>query len=165
MNNSPEPGWYHAEGDALNTERYWDGTQWTQGPRPVGGTPPGPPTDMAITGPSGTANGGFVQPTGYAASAFPESSQADLALILSSVGGFISLSGFCCAPLVFIGLPLAIAGAVFGHSEIKAIDSGRRDPSKRDFANVARIIGGIVIGLCAIGIGLVALFGALGALG
>ena len=39
MSDSAQPGWYHAEGDPPNTERYWDGSSWTQGPRPIGGTP------------------------------------------------------------------------------------------------------------------------------
>ncbi len=29
------PGWYHAEGDPPGTERYWNGSAWTEGPRPV----------------------------------------------------------------------------------------------------------------------------------
>ncbi len=66
------PGWYHAEGDPPGTERYWNGTEWTEGPRPVQQTPPassippieplsgeapsaespgsGSPTDMPILG-------------------------------------------------------------------------------------------------------------------
>lgn len=39
MADSAEPGWYHAEGDPPDTERYWDGFAWTEGPRPIGGTP------------------------------------------------------------------------------------------------------------------------------
>ena len=75
MSDSAAPGWYHAEGDPPNTERFWDGFAWTEGPRPIGGsagvappddaptlispdgtpptgTPPAgtPPTDMPITG-------------------------------------------------------------------------------------------------------------------
>ena len=69
MSDSAKPGWYHAEGDPPNTERYWDGASWTQGPRPIGGAPspeapsPQPPnpvtptdapiSDMPITGATG----------------------------------------------------------------------------------------------------------------
>ena len=33
----PAPGWYHAQGDPMGTQRYWNGTQWTGDPRPVVG--------------------------------------------------------------------------------------------------------------------------------
>lgn len=53
--NAAAPGWYHAEGDPPGTERYWDGSQWTDGPRPIGGdataADPGPAAD------SGPASG------------------------------------------------------------------------------------------------------------
>lgn len=29
-------GWYHAEGDPLGTQRYWDGNRWQGGPRLAG---------------------------------------------------------------------------------------------------------------------------------
>ncbi len=82
MSDSAAPGWYHAEGDPPNTERFWDGFAWTEGPRPIGGsagvappddaptlispdgtpptgTPPAgtPPTDMPITGSGAGASG------------------------------------------------------------------------------------------------------------
>lgn len=51
MSDSAVPGWYHAEGDPPNTERYWDGSAWTEGPRPIGGgvsaTPEVPSTPVA----------------------------------------------------------------------------------------------------------------------
>lgn len=28
-------GWYHAQGDPPNTQRYWDGAQWQGGPQPI----------------------------------------------------------------------------------------------------------------------------------
>ena len=43
MAASAAPGWYHAQGDPLGTERFWDGSAWTEGPRPVGGVPSSPP--------------------------------------------------------------------------------------------------------------------------
>ncbi len=55
MSDSATPGWYHAEGDPPNTERYWDGSAWTEGPRPIGGTPPpAAPTDMPSMDPPGS---------------------------------------------------------------------------------------------------------------
>ena len=36
MSDSPQPpGWYYAQGDPPDTQRYWDGTQWQGGPQPV----------------------------------------------------------------------------------------------------------------------------------
>ena len=43
------PGWYHAQGDPEGTERYWDGTAWTEGPRPIGGAGAAPlPPEAAV---------------------------------------------------------------------------------------------------------------------
>lgn len=59
MSDSAAPGWYHAEGDPPNTERYWDGFAWTEGPRPIAPATPGVPleenpasasTDMPVMG-------------------------------------------------------------------------------------------------------------------
>lgn len=36
----PTPGWYHAQGDPVGTQRYWNGAQWTGEPRPVAGQAP-----------------------------------------------------------------------------------------------------------------------------
>ena len=33
--SQPQPGWYYAQGDPPNTQRYWDGTQWQGGPQPL----------------------------------------------------------------------------------------------------------------------------------
>lgn len=36
MSDSPQPpGWYYAQGDPPDTQRYWDGSQWQGGPQPV----------------------------------------------------------------------------------------------------------------------------------
>ena len=40
------PGWYHAQGDPAGTQRYWDGTTWSESPVPVmptAGFPAAPP--------------------------------------------------------------------------------------------------------------------------
>ncbi len=70
MSNSATPGWYHAQGDPAGTERYWDGTAWTEGPRPVGGAP----DQSGIESPSGFSTetpGGFSTETpGAAAGGF-----------------------------------------------------------------------------------------------
>lgn len=56
MSDSATPGWYHAEGDPPNTERYWDGAAWTEGPRPIGGTPVAEvPTQMPPMDPPGSS--------------------------------------------------------------------------------------------------------------
>lgn len=67
MADAAAPGWYHAEGDPDGTERFWDGSSWTQGPRPVGGAPetsdfgtPTPSVETPDTGDFGTPDaGGF----------------------------------------------------------------------------------------------------------
>jgi len=124
MQDSAGPGWYHAEGDPPNTERYWDGNAWTEGPRPVGGFPSAPPQP---TGPAAVA-------AGY----YTESSQAQTALILSIVGFF------CCITAPF--------GTYMGWKEKQAIDEGRRDPSSRGMAIAALIIGGFTIAISVLGI-------------
>lgn len=47
MTDTPQtpPGWYHAEGDPVGTQRWWDGTQWIGAPQlnaPTQGVPGGP---------------------------------------------------------------------------------------------------------------------------
>jgi hypothetical protein len=65
MSDSATPGWYHAEGDPPNTERYWDGAAWTDGPRPIGGLsdetpqPETPSFDMPSMDDPSPAPGGF----------------------------------------------------------------------------------------------------------
>jgi hypothetical protein len=56
-------------------------------------------------------------------------SQAVTALVLSILG-----LPFCCGPLSFVGLFL-------GRSEMKAIDRGAGDPSKRGLAQAAFVLG------------------------
>ena len=74
MSSSAQPGWYPAEGDPPGTERYWDGSAWTDGPRPIGGgtapfgdapETPQVPQDNPITG-SGSSLGSAIgqQPSG-----------------------------------------------------------------------------------------------------
>ncbi len=41
--SSTPAGWYHAPGDPPDTQRYWDGAQWTGEPQPVAAATP-PPT-------------------------------------------------------------------------------------------------------------------------
>ncbi|MEZ5377978.1 MAG: RDD family protein [Acidimicrobiales bacterium] len=57
MTNVPSqpPGWYHAQGDPADTQRYWDGSQWQGGPQPVAGNVPGGAT---MVGGAQIASGG-----------------------------------------------------------------------------------------------------------
>jgi len=125
MSDAATPGWYHAEGDPPGTERYWDGSMWTEGPRPIGGFPAAPPTPqpMAVTAPG-------MYPGVYA-----ESSQATTALVLS-ISGF-----FCC-----ITAPI---GAYLGYREKEAIDAGLRDPNNRGKAVAALVIGLVFFAITA----------------
>ena len=66
MAASATPGWYHAQGDPPGTERFWDGSAWTEGPRPVGGVPSAPPAAPAAppeSQPMGSAHS-FGEPAG-----------------------------------------------------------------------------------------------------
>lgn len=166
MSASASPGWYHAQGDPPGTERYWDGTAWTEGPRPAGAAPTAPAasaapspsptlgdppptidstTAMARSGVSASADTPVAPPSGFPGAppsglppagvagfaTYPESSSATAALVLSILGFF-----------TFITAPI---GVFMGFREKKAIDEGRRDPSKRGMA-----IAAIVIGLVAL---------------
>jgi uncharacterized RDD family membrane protein YckC len=42
------PGWYHAQGDPPDTQRYWDGTHWQGGPQPILGQATGLPFTEAV---------------------------------------------------------------------------------------------------------------------
>ena len=126
MSDSATPGWYHAEGDPPNTERYWDGTAWTEGPRPVGGFPAAPPTPPMV--PMGGTYAGL----------YAEASQSTTALVLSILGFF------CCVT--------APIGAYVGYREKEAIDAGRRDPANRGKAVAALVIGLSLTALIALGI-------------
>jgi len=139
MSDAATPGWYNAEGDPPGTERYWDGSMWTEGPRPVGGFPAAPPTPqpMATTGP------------GMYGGVYSEASQSTTALVLSILGLF------CC-----ITAPI---GAYMGYREKEAIDAGRRDPANRGKAVAALVIGVILFALTAGSLLLVVVIGGLSA--
>ncbi|MGI9606750.1 MAG: hypothetical protein ACR2P0_11490 [Acidimicrobiales bacterium] len=79
------------------------------------------------------------QPPGHGV--YPESSNALTALILSILNFFI------CGLLAPFAWYLA-------NKELEAIDNGRRDPTKRDQANAARILG--IIGTVLLVVALVA---------
>ena len=76
---------------------------------------------------------------------FPEASQAVVALVLSIVG------------LVACGGVLCPVGWYLGSQEMKAIDEGRRDPSKRDLAQAAKIVG--IIGTALVVLAVIAVIG------
>ena len=69
-------------------------------------------------------------------SAYPESSQATLALGLGIVGLFVNL--------------LAPVAWALGQKELKAIDAGLRHPENRSSASIARVLG--IIGTVMLGI-------------
>jgi uncharacterized RDD family membrane protein YckC len=51
------PGWYYAQGDPPNTQRYWDGTQWQGGPQPIQGA-----GQAATAGGAGGGQGDLASP-------------------------------------------------------------------------------------------------------
>lgn len=136
MSDAATPGWYHAEGDPPGTERYWDGSMWTEGPRPIGGFPAAPPTPQHVAG---------AGPGMY----YLEPSQSTAALVLSILGFF------CC-----ITAPI---GAYIGYREKEAIDAGRRDPANRGKAVAALVIGLVLFALTAGGLLLILAVGGLSA--
>ena len=144
MVDSANPGWYHAQGDPAGTERYWDGSAWTEGPRPVGGVPSPPSAPAATPQPIGGPVPGTpaaqvptsfpgAPPSGAAAVGIPgaaifaEKSNATTALVLAIVGIFCFIT--------------AQIGVFMGFKEKAAIDEGRRDPANRGKAIAAIVIG------------------------
>jgi hypothetical protein len=78
-----------------------------------------------------------IPPSG-AAAAYPEKSQATLALVLS-------ILGLCCGIL-------GVAGLVIANNEKQGIAGGRRDPANNGMAQAAFIIGIIATALWVIGL-------------
>lgn len=73
------------------------------------------------------------------ASAYPETSQATTALILSILGVL------CCGILAVVGLIMA-------NNEKQAIAAGRRDPANQGMAQAAFVIGIVAIAIWVIGL-------------
>ena len=90
--------------------------------------------------PAGGVPGQFpgAPPAGVYGNAYPEKSQATMALVLSIVGALL-----CCLT--------APVGAYLGYVEKNAIDAGRRDPANRGQAMGAFVVGLIVTGLYVLG--------------
>ena len=125
----PGSGWGAPPGSGWGAP---PGSGW--GAAPVSGAPPG----SGWGGPPGSGWGpAFVT--------YPEANSAIKALALSIVGLL------CC----FVLPPIAWAMA---HGELKAIDAGRRSPSPRSIAVVARVLG--IIGTAIVLIGLILTVGA-----
>lgn len=74
---------------------------------------------------------------GYAPPKYPEESQAVLALSMSVIG-ILACGGALCP-----------VGWYLGNKDLAAIREGRRDPSKKDMANAAKIVG--IIGTVILG--------------
>ncbi len=61
----PAPGWYYAQGDPANTQRYWDGSSWQGGPQPI--ATPGNPMQNPIGYGVGTSSDGEPWPNPWPA--------------------------------------------------------------------------------------------------
>ena len=182
--SSAEPGWYHAEGDPSNTERYWDGTQWTDGPRPIVGfpeppsAPPVPPQPSTMPpidsgspppisiptfgGPNPDRNMPL-SPPGIPSQGLPMASAGRGAPAFypesSSATTALVLS---CVGLFCCGLS-ALAGIYVGRKEQKGIQAGLRDPSREGMATAAVVIGVAVVALWMVAVGFSVLAVAVGA--
>jgi uncharacterized RDD family membrane protein YckC len=77
------PGWYYAQGDPPDTQRYWDGTQWQGGPQPV-------PS-------AGQAGPGMVGNAGGAAGQLADSGKRIIARIIDAVIWTVIISVFAVA--------------------------------------------------------------------
>ena len=86
---------------------------------------------------------------GYAPPTYPEESQALAALLVGILGLFMCLGA------------ISPFGWVMANKELTAISSGRRDPSKKDLANAAKvvsIVGTVMFAMFLVGVAIVALF-------
>jgi len=76
---------------------------------------------------------------------YPEESQAVVSLVLSLIG-IVACGGVLCP-----------VGWWYGNKEIKAIDAGLRDPTKRDLAMAGKIIG--IVGTLLVAVTIIAFVG------
>jgi hypothetical protein len=112
------------------------GTPPTYGTPPAYGTPPDPgTTEFGSVPPTAAYPPQNYPPQNYPGQAYPgqwpaypEPSQAVLALILGIVG-------------LFVFWPVAPFAWVIGRNEVRAVDAGRRDPSNRGAALAGQVMG------------------------
>lgn len=167
MAASATPGWYHAQGDPPGTERFWDGSAWTEGPRPVGGVPSAPPAAPAAPPESqpmdsaptfgGPASGGLAPSDNIASPGSPPPQAPGFPGAPPTGAAYAGIPGavFAEESKATLALVLSILGlfcfitAPFGifiaYKEKVAIDEGRRDPSNRGQAIAAIVIGAVIV--------------------
>lgn len=113
MVDSANPGWYHAQGDPAGTERYWDGSAWTEGPRPVGGVPSPPSAPAAPTESPALGDALAADPTPSAAPTdSPIFGDAPTAATPQPIGGPVPGAPPAQGPPTFPGAPPSGAAAV-----------------------------------------------------
>ena len=151
MADAATPGWYHAEGDPDGTERFWDGSSWTEGPRPIGGTPDTssfgmetPSADAPDTSGCGMETPSVDTPdtSGFGASA-PTTPQDGFgaAAPVAAAGGFAS-SPSATPPPGFPGAPGGAGAPQFGHVY--------PEESKAQTALIVAVVGIVLCGPVAI---------------
>lgn len=113
---------------------------------PAYGQPPGAFGQQSFGQPAYGAPVGY-QP--YAGNAYPQASNAGLALGLSI--GSIFLMFVCC-----LGIFMAIPSLIMGRNGMKAVDEGRMDPTGRGQYKAAFIISIVVISLTLLAVALYA---------
>jgi uncharacterized RDD family membrane protein YckC len=101
------PGWYYAQGDPPDTQRYWDGTQWQGGPQPV------PSAGQAGPGMAGNAGG--------AAGQLADAPKRILARFIDLI---IWIVIFFILGIIFLGGSIAAAQAGDGVSYLASLLAG-----------------------------------------
>lgn len=129
MSDTPTtpPGWY-PDPTAPGTERYWDGTAWTDHSRPVTVAPPAPPpTPYSAPAPVGGVAGSGQKPSNYL-----------VWTILATV--------LCCLPIGAVGIYFSTqVDKLWSEGDVVGAES--RSRSARNLAITAAVVS--LVGLVA----------------
>lgn len=115
MTEQPGPGWYHGDGDPPDTQRYWNGSEWTSNalpiPEPFGKTDPTAPP--APTRPAPAASSEPTPPRDYPSAGEPYAPPGQQAAYPPPTGYPAQQAGYP-PPGAYPGQPYAQPGAYPG---------------------------------------------------